>query len=147
MAPGATREKSPLSWLLLTLGYVVALGIVGVTSKLALRSLSWQDLLLVTALVYAATAAALVLAGRAGLHWEHNTIWALVSAVCVVSALVFLYTALGHGEASKVVSVSAAYPAVTLVLSAIVLSEEITPVKALGMVLVIGGVVAISLGK
>lgn len=135
-----------MAWLPLTLGYVLALGIVGVTSKLALRTLSWQDLLLVTALVYAATATVLVVSGKAGLRLEPNSWWALVSAVCVVSALVFLYTALGFGEASKVVSISAAYPAVTLVLAAIVLSEEITPLKVAGLVLVVGGVIALSVG-
>ncbi len=135
-----------MTWLPLTLGYVLALGIVGVTSKLALRSLVWQDLLLLTAIVYGLTAAALVAAGRAGLHWQLDSAWALVSAICVVSALIFLYTALGTGEASKVVPVSAAYPAVTVVLSALVLAEEVTLVKLAGMALVIGGVVALSLG-
>ncbi len=133
-----------LAWLIPTLGYVVALGVWGIAGKLALRTLSWGDVLVVTAVVYSLTAIVLLAIGRAGVQIESNTWWALVAAVCVVSALVFFYLALEGGEASKVVPVSAAYPAVTLVLSAIFLSENISPAKVGGLLLVIGGVIVLS---
>jgi len=127
-----------------TIGYVVALGVWGVAGKLALRSLSWGDVLVVTAVVYGLTAIVLLALGRAGVRFEANTWWALVAAVCVVSALVFFYLALESGEASKVVPISAAYPAVTLVLSAIFLAEDVSLIKVGGLALVIGGVVLLS---
>lgn len=133
-----------MAWLIPTLGYVVALGVWGIAGKLALRSLSWGDVLLVTAAVYSLTAIMLVVIGRAGVRLESNTWWALLAAVCVVSALVFFYLALEGGEASKVVPVSAAYPAVTLVLSAIFLSENVSLAKVGGLLLVIGGVIVLS---
>jgi len=123
---------------------VVALGVWGVAGKLALRSLSWGDVLVVTAVVYGLTAIVLLALGRAGVRFEANTWWALVAAVCVVSALVFFYLALESGEASKVVPISAAYPAVTLVLSAIFLAEDVSLIKVGGLALVIGGVVLLS---
>ena len=70
--------------------------------------------------------------------------WALLAAVCVVGALIFFYLALESGEASKLVPISAAYPAVTLVLSAIFLAEDVSLVKVGGLVMVIGGVVVLS---
>jgi len=127
-----------------TIGYVVALGVWGVAGKLALRSLSWGDVLVVTAVVYGLTAIVLLALGRGGVRFEANTWWALVAAVCVVSALVFFYLALESGEASKVVPISAAYPAVTLVLSAIFLAEDVSLIKVGGLALVIGGVVLLS---
>lgn len=133
-----------MAWLIPTLGYVVALGVWGIAGKLALRTLSWGDVLVVTAAVYAVTAIVLLVIGRAGVRIESNTWWALLAAVCVVSALVFFYLALEGGEASKVVPVSAAYPAVTLVLSAIFLSENISLTKIGGLLLVIGGVIVLS---
>jgi transporter family protein len=133
-----------MAWLIPTIGYVVALGVWGVAGKLALRSLSWGDVLVVTAVVYGLTAIVLLALGRGGVRFEANTWWALVAAVCVVSALIFFYLALESGEASKVVPISAAYPAVTLVLSAIFLAESISLVKVGGLVLVIGGVVLLS---
>lgn len=134
-----------MSWLLPTLGYVAVLGIWGVTGKLALRSLSWQDVLLVTAVVYALVAVGLVLLGQADFKSDSNTWWAIASAACVISALIFFYIGLNTGEASKVVPVSAAYPAVAMVLSAAFLSESITVGKVIGALVVIGGVVLISL--
>jgi len=133
-----------MAWLIPTIGYVVALGVWGVAGKLALRSLSWGDVLVVTAVVYGLTAIVLLALGRAGVRFESNTWRALLAAVCVVSPLVFFYLALESGEASKVVPVSAAYPAVTLVLSAIFLAEDISLVKVGGLALVIGGVVLLS---
>ena len=133
-----------MAWLIPTIGYVVALGVWGVAGKLALRSLSWGDVLVVTAVVYGLTAIVLLALGRAGVRFEANTWWALVAAVCVVSALVFFYLALESGEASKVVPISAAYPAVTLVLSAIFLAEDVSLIKVGGLALVIGGVVLLS---
>lgn len=135
------------SWLAPALAYVVVLGAVGVTSKLALRTMSWQEMLLWTAVLYAIAAVAVMLTGKAGFHWETNTWWALVSALCVVSALVFFYLALGAGEASKVVPVTAAYPAVTFVLSVMVLSEHISAVKVGGLLLVMGGVVVLTISN
>src|SRR4051794_10382725 len=133
-----------MAWLIPTIGYVVALGVWGVAGKLALRSLSWGDVLVVTAVVYGLTAIVLLAIGRAGVRFEPNTWWALLAAVCVVSALIFFYLALESGEASKVVPISAAYPAVTLALSAIFLAEDVSLVKVGGLVLVIGGVVLLS---
>jgi transporter family protein len=133
-----------MAWLIPTIGYVVALGVWGVAGKLALRSLSWGDVLVVTAVVYGLTAVVLLVLGQAGVRFESNTWWALLAAVCVVSALIFFYLALESGEASKVVPISAAYPAVTLVLSAIFLAEDVSLVKVGGLVLVIGGVVLLS---
>jgi bacterial/archaeal transporter family protein len=133
-----------LAWLIPTLGYVVALGVWGVAGKLALRSLSWGDVLVVTAVVYAVTAVGLLALGRAGVRFESNTWWALVAGVCVVSALILFYLALESGDVSKVVPISAAYPAVTLILSAIFLAEHVSLAKVGGLVLVIGGVVLLS---
>lgn len=133
-----------MAWLIPTLGYVAVLGIWGVTGKLALRSLSWQDVLLITAVVYAIVAIGLVLLGQADFKSDSNNWWALASAACVVSALIFFYIALGTGEASKVVPVSAAYPAVAMVLAAVFLSESLTVGKVIGALVVIGGVVLIS---
>lgn len=138
------RGRRTLSWLIPTLGYVAALGVWGVTGKLALRTLSWQDVLLVTAIVYAIVAAGLVLLGQADLKADSNAWWAVAAAACVVSALIFIYVALGSGEASKVVPVSAAYPAVAMILAAVFLSERITVGKAVGALVVIAGVVLIS---
>lgn len=132
-------------WLVPTLVYVVTLGALGVTSKLALRTMSWQDLVVWTAAAYAVGAIALLVLGQAGFSTGPNVGWAVVSAVIVVSSLVLLYVALGSGEASKVIPITAAYPAVTLIGAALFLSENITVGKVIGMLLVLAGVVVLTI--
>jgi transporter family protein len=131
-------------WLVPTLAYVVALGALGVTSKLALRTLSWQDLILWTTIGYICTSIVLVALGQAGFSATSNNWWAIASAALAISALIFLYVALGTGQASKVIPISAAYPAVTLLLSAITLGEHVSFARVGGVLLVIGGVVVLT---
>ncbi len=131
-------------WLVPTLAYVVTLGALGVTSKLALRTMGWQDLVVWTAAAYAVGAIVLLVLGKGSFDTGPDVGWALVSAVIVVSSLVLLYIALGNGEASKVVPITAAYPAVTLIGAALFLSEDITAGKLAGMLLVLGGVVVLT---
>jgi uncharacterized membrane protein len=130
-------------WILPTLGYILTLGLAGVTIKLALRTISWQQLVLwvpvvyiVWAIVFAATGARFPLGEGGG--------WAALTAVFASSALVLFFVALDRGDASKVVPVGSAYPVVTLIASAIFLSESITPIRVAGTALVVAGVVLLS---
>lgn len=131
-------------WLIPTLGYVVALGALGVTSKLALRSMPWQGLIVVTTIGYILTSIVLTSLGEVKITNNIDLFWAFASAALAIGALILLYIALNTGEASKVVPVSAAYPAVTLILSAIFLSEAFTLGRAGGCLLVIAGVVVLT---
>lgn len=131
-------------WLVPTLGYVVFLGALGVTSKLALRTLPWQTLVLTVSIGYILTAVILSSLGQVRLEWNIDLFWAAASAALAIASLILLYVALNTGEASKVVPISAAYPAVTLVLAAIFLSEAITVARAGGMLLVIAGVIVLT---
>ena len=131
-------------WLAPTIGFVIATGLLGVTSKLALRSLQWQDLLVWTALAYAAVAVVVLISGRGRLRWAADTPWAIVSGVLPVASLVMFFIAIGAANASRVVPVSAIYPLVTVVAAWLLLNETITVTQAFGMLLVIGGVVALT---
>jgi len=136
-----------MSWLVPTLGYVLALGALGVTSKLALETLSWQQLLPWTLLAYAMVVGVLLALGQTDWRWHSGTAWALASAALAVGSLILLFVALGLGEASKVVPVSAAYPAATVLLSALFLGEAVSSARVAGMLLVISGVVLLTLAR
>ncbi len=131
-------------WMLPTLAFVVATGALGVTSKLALRSLVWQDLILWVAVAYVAVAIVITRRGVARLHMGPGAPWAALSAALAITSVISLYVALETGEAGTVISVSAAYPAVTLVLSALVLGERISLARVVGMGLVVTGVVILT---
>jgi uncharacterized membrane protein len=134
-------------WLVPTLGYAMALGAAGVTSKLALRSVTWQGLILLITPVYLATTLGLVAIGGIEIGGGINLFWGIVSSALMVSALILLYVALGAGEAAKVASVGAAYPAITLLGSALFLGEAFTLGRTMGVALVIGGVVVLTTVK
>ena len=134
-------------WLVPTLVYVLGVGALGVTGKLALRHLRWPDLLQWMAVGYVIVIAVLVALGEITVPLQRDTWWAIAAALCACSSLVILYVALGLGEASKVVPVTAAYPAVTLVLSAAVLSEALTVARVGGVALVLAGAVVVTAAR
>jgi bacterial/archaeal transporter family protein len=131
-------------WLVPTLAYVLALGVLGITSKRALDTMSWSYLLPWTLLAYAIAVAILLALGKTDFRLHAGVGWALASAALAVGSLILLYVALGMGEASKVVPVSAAYPAATLVLAALFLGEHVSPARVAGTLLIIGGVVLLT---
>ena len=136
-----------MSWFAPAIGYVLTVGALGVTSKLALESLTWQQLLPWTLLAYGVAVAVLMLLGKTDWGWHAGTGWAVASAALAVGALILLYVALGLGDASKVVPVTAAYPAATVILAAIFLGEHISPARVVGMLLVVAGVVVLTAAR
>jgi transporter family protein len=131
-------------WLVPTLGYVFTLGIFGVTSKLALEHLNWQHLIFWSGVGYVIVIAGLLARGDVKLVVAKGTSWAIISSLAAIVGLVALYIALGHGPANEIIPISGAYPAVTLLFSAILLRERISAARIVGVLLVIGGVVMIT---
>lgn len=152
-APDADPVGAPASeparvatatWLVPTVIYVLALGGLGVTSKLALKHLSWQGLIFWSGVGYAFVVTYFLARGSVRPTPSVGTAWAMVSAVLAIGGLVALYIALGTGQASEVVPMSAAYPAVTLIFSAIFLGEKLSLARTFGVALVVGGVIIIT---
>ncbi len=131
-------------WLVPSILYILLLGGLGVTTKLALRDVTWQDVIAWTAVVYALITVVMLVSGQATIGFGPGTFWAIVSAVLASTALIAFYIALGKGDASRVVPFTSAYPVVTLILAALVLSEKITPLRGGGALLVVLGVVLLS---
>ncbi len=130
-------------WVVPTLVYIVLLGASGVTTKLALRTISWEQMVLWVPIVYVAVAVVLAATGtRFALGAGGG--WALATALCVAAALILFFIALTHGDTATVVPITSAYPVVTLVGSALFLSEKITLVRGVGTGLVVAGVVLLS---
>lgn len=134
-----------MAWLAPTLYYLVGVGSLGVTAKLAMRHLDWPDLILWTGIGYIVTAGVLLALGQTSLKLVAGTPWAVLSGALAITSLIALYVALGAGEVGKVVSISAAYPVVTLLLAAAFLAEGITVGRSLGCGFVVVGVIVLTL--
>jgi transporter family protein len=139
------KEQPRLAgWIVPTLGYILLLGAAGVTSKLALRTISWEQLVLWVPIAYLAFSFVLVIGRGARFPLGVGGAWAAVTAVCAAASLILLFFALTKGDASKVVPAGSAYPVVTVVGSALFLGEAITLLRVAGTVLVVAGVVLLS---
>jgi uncharacterized membrane protein len=131
-------------WILPTLGYVVILGAGGVTAKLALRTIGWEQLVLWVPVAYAVFSVLLAIFRGATFPLGVGGAWAAATAFAASSALILFFYALTKGEASQVAPVTSAYPVVTVIGSALFLSEKLTLVRGLGTALVVAGVVLLS---
>ena len=95
-------------WLVPSVLYILLLGGLGVTTKLALRDVTWQDVIAWTAVVYAIICITMLVSGQASLRLGAGTFWAIASAVLASTALIAFYIALGKGDASRVVPFTSA---------------------------------------
>jgi len=127
------------SWLVPTFAYVLLIGALGVVSKLALGSLGWQTLIFWTTIGYAGITAVLLARGEVEIGGS-GTGWAVATAALAIGGLIALYVALASGDASKVAPIAAAYPIVTVLLAALMLSETVSPLRYAGAIVVVIGV-------
>jgi uncharacterized membrane protein len=112
---------------------------MGITSKLALETLSWPQLVVWGAIAYAIGAVVAVATGTR-VTLGAGTVAAAATGAMLVAGSALLFVALGRGDASVVVPVSSIYPAVTVLLAALFLAEAITWTRVAGLVLVLAGV-------
>jgi transporter family protein len=130
-------------WVVPALLYVVFLGASGVTTKLALRTISWEQMVLWVPIAYVGVAVVLLATGTR-FPLGVGGAWAAVTAICASAALILFFIALTYGEAATVVPITSVYPVVTLIGAALFLSEEITVTRGIGTALVVAGVVLLS---
>jgi uncharacterized membrane protein len=92
MGDADLKERDRMAaWLLPTLGYIVIIGATGVTTKLALRTISWQQLVLCVPIVYAAFAIAFAVFGAAAVFLsEPVTLSRIVGTILVVAGVVLI---------------------------------------------------------
>jgi uncharacterized membrane protein len=140
----ATRERLIAGWIPPTIAYIVILGAGGVTAKLALRTISWQQLVLWVPVAYLCFTFAYLLPRGTRFPLGVGGGWAAATAFCAASALILFFYALTKGPASQVTPATSAYPVVTVIGSAIFLSEKVTLIRGLGTALVVAGVVMLS---
>jgi uncharacterized membrane protein len=131
-------------WIPPTIAYILLLGAGGVTAKLALRTITWQQLVLWVPVAYIIISVGLLIFRGTTFPLGGGGGWAAVTALCASSALILFFYALTKGPASQVTPATSAYPIVTVIGSALFLSEKITLVRGLGTALVVCGVVLLS---
>jgi transporter family protein len=141
---GSGERAGTAGWLVPTLAYVAMVGLLGVTTKLALDDLRWPELVVWTAIAYALIAVGLVAAGQRWLDLNRGALFAATSGSLAASALIMLFLALDAGEVSRVVPITSSYPVVTVLLAAAFLAERVDARRVGATVLVVIGVTMLS---
>jgi uncharacterized membrane protein len=131
-------------WLIPATAYIVVVGVLGVTAKLALRHVRWPDIVVWTCVVYVVAAIVMVVSGSGSLPGGVGGLFALATGTCAVSGLICTSLALRHTRANIAVPYMSAYPVVTVALSALVLGERLTLVQSGRILLVLLGLVLLS---
>jgi bacterial/archaeal transporter family protein len=136
-----------VSWFAYALATVVLWTLWSFLGIIALRNVSpAQATLLFGIAVAAVGAASLVLGGRGASWLTSGLAVAAVSGICGALGMATFYLALDHGKASSVVPVIGVYPAFVALLAVAFLSERLSAIQTLGIVLAVTGVILVGTG-
>lgn len=135
-----------MNWLIPALGYVLLVGLLGVSSKVAFERIAWPELLIWTALAYVVLAAVLIALGSpVRLHRGETGAMILLSAVIPPVGLALFFVALKHGQVNRVVPVTSTYPVITAIAAAWLLSERLGWTGLVGLTFVVAGVILLGI--
>ena len=135
-------------WMLYALAAFFLWGAWGFMGKLASRTLNYKELVFHSLAGYLVVFVAVAAMGwgRGGFQSGKSGIWlALATGLCSGIAYLFFYLAVSHGEASRIVTITALYPVVSCLLAFLFLGEALSIRKIAGLLLAIGGLVLLSL--
>lgn len=130
-------------WLPFAVAFAACNGALSIAIKLAVPGIGWTQVVHWSTLAYILTSTIVLLTGDWTLPLGAGMGWAILFGFFAAGGLVFLFLALERGDASLVVPIGASYPVVSAILAAIFLTEVITPLRAAGIVLVVGGAMVI----
>ncbi len=133
-------------WLLFAVLSMLMWGLWGVLTKVALTNSEWFHYYVYGSLAtfVAVTIIALYHKGSLAITFDNLKIILLASALGVLG-YIFFVLAVNTGKASVVVPLTALYPAITAVLSALILKEELTLSHIMGIILAIIAIILLSI--
>lgn len=135
------------NWLCHSMITLLLWGVWGIFGKLAYRSITPRDyipLVLIGNIIVLIIACFFLLRPS---HFKINStdgIFAVISSIAYVAGGLFFFLALGKGETSKVVLVTALYPIITISYSLFFMNEPVSATKLLGIVTVFIGILFLS---
>jgi transporter family protein len=135
------------TWVWYALGSAVLFAGWGFLSKIALRTSSPIQTMLVYGLMTVLVAGiALAVGSKTGSWGVGSLAVAAASALCGSTALVLFYAAVDQGKVTIVIPITSVYPAGVALLALIFLGERLSPLQLLGMILALAGVALLGAG-
>ncbi len=133
-------------WLLMALATLVLWGFWGVALKLASKRLDWKSLYIISNMVIIAVIAVLLITGSIELPMEKSSLgYALIAGVCGTFGYILLILSMkAGGKASIVIPLTSLYPALTVILSKLLLQEPLNRFQVIGIALALIAIVLLS---
>lgn len=119
---------------------LVLFGFWGFVAKLATDAAGSKFVFIFAQIPYIVIASAmLLLTGPYAIKWEAMR-WTLVGGALGAVGVLMFFLAIDKMSAAQVVPITAAYPAITIALSVVILGERLTPRHLIGAILALAGV-------
>ena len=136
-----------VKWFLVAVMSLLSWGVWGVLGRFASQNLSWREVTALAAIGQMAASISFILLLRPelSLGTGHGLAALVAGALGFLGALLF-YWALELNPSSIVVVVTSLYPAVTVLLSFLLLGETLEPRQLLAMALAVAALVLFSMG-
>ncbi len=135
-----------MNWLVYSLIALLSWGLWGFFLKLASNYLDWTQVYVLSGIVTLVSLVVVFFLGKPQIDvHSQGFAYALLAGVVNVVAVVAFFIALGVGKASIVVPLTALYPVITIIISFLILSERITPLKGVGVALALAAILLLSI--
>ncbi len=135
-----------MNWLLLSAITIVTWGIMGLIIKLAYQHTNWPQIYILTNTIMFTSSLFIYVSQKPTINvGSQGFNYALIAGIVSVIGTIAFYSALQAGKAIIVIPLTSLYPVITVILSYLILHEEITLTKGLGIILALIAIVLISI--
>jgi transporter family protein len=135
-----------MNWIVASIIALICWGIWGVFLKQASKYYSWPQIFVVSTIATTVASLAVFLVMRPNISFSSPGFsWSLLGGILSAIAILSFYSAMQGGKTTIVVPLTALYPVVTILFSYLVLSERISSLKAIGVVLALIAILLLSI--
>lgn len=135
-----------MNWLISSLIAMICWGVWGFLMKIASKYYNWHQIFVVTSISTLTAAFLVLILFRPVINVQSTGFrYAFLAGAIGIIALLAFYSGIGGGKAIIVVPLTSLYPAITTILSYLILREEVSLMKGTGIFLAFIAILLISL--
>ena len=135
-----------MNWLILSIITIISWGFVGFFLKLASNHSHWTEIYVVSNLALLVASLLLYISQKPSISvGSPGFNYAMIAGIMMALSTISFYVAIQTGKAIIVIPLTSLYPIVTIVLSYLILHEQISLTKGLGIILAVVALVLIAL--
>jgi len=139
-------EVIAINWLVLSIITIITWGFVGFFLKLASKYSSWTEIYIVSNVALFVVSLLLFISQKPSISvGSHGFNYAMIGGIMMSLAAITFYIAIQVGKAIIVIPLTSLYPVVTIVLSYLILHEEISLTKGFGIILAVLALVLVAI--